>query len=160
MIKAEVLRDFRPNVRYQDGMDITLQSVQYAIKECADKMGIPVSFYDDQVKSSGLFHSTTEDCVVLYHPDHADDYFKFCIRVRHQGVYAFVSVNDFGQSKQMNKEAAAGFGAEDRKGKSLSYKIGSKVTERILTAGRNKQKMEEEEFYYQCIFDIFDELIS
>lgn len=160
MIKADDLRDFRPDVRYKDGADITLQSVQIAIKSCADEMGIPIEFYTDQVKSGGLFNSSVEDCIVLHHPEHANDYFKFCIRVRYQGTFAIVSVNDFGQSKQIKKATQAEFGAEDRKGKSLSYKVGSKLTEMVLTAGRDKQKKEAEEFYYQCIFDIFDELIS
>lgn len=160
MIKADNLREFRPTVRYQDGADITLKSVQYAIEERANEMGISVAFYDDQVKSGGILSSSLEDCVVLYNPEHENEYFKFCIRVRHQGTYAFVSINDFGQSKQLNKAARAEFGAEDRKGKGLSYKISSKVTEAILNAGKNIQKKEEEENYYQCIFDIFDMLIS
>ena len=160
MIKADELRELRPDVRYKDGRDITLQSVQAAISNCAQEMGIPVAFYDEQVKAGGLFSSSTEDCIVLYHPEHLNDYFKFCIRVRHQGTYAFVSVNDFGKSKQLNKAAAVEFGAEDRKGKSLSYKLGSKAVEMIMTAGKNKQKKEEEEFYYQCVCDIFDDLIS
>lgn len=51
MIKADELREFRPVVRYRDGNQITLQTVQEAIKDCAQGMGIPVAFYTDQVKS-------------------------------------------------------------------------------------------------------------
>ena len=106
MIKADTLREFRPSVRYKDGSGITLQTVQEAIKDCAQGMGIPVAFYSDQVKSGGLFNSSVEDCIVMYHPEHQNDYFKFCIRVGRQGTYAFVSVNDFGQSKQMPWDSA------------------------------------------------------
>lgn len=160
MIKDAELREFRPTVRYQNGEGITLQTVQEAIKDCAMKMGIPVAFMNDQVKSGGLFNSSTEDCIVMYHPEHERDYFRFCIRVKRQGVYAFVSINDFGQSKQMNKANTAEFMKQDRAGKDMSYKIGSMIGQGLRTLGSSKQKLEEENNYYQCIFDIFDEIVS
>ncbi len=160
MIKADELREFRPQVRYQNGEGITLGTVQDAIKDCADKMGIPVAFTNDQVKSGGLFNSSVEDCIVMYHPEHERDYFRFCIRVKHQGVYAFVSINDFGQSKQMNKAAYAENYKADRQGKDMSYKIGSMIGQGIMTLGKSKAKLEEEQMYYQCVFDIFDEIVS
>lgn len=160
MIKADELREFRPVVRYRDGKNITLQIVQDAIEDCAQGMGIPVAFYADQVKSGGMFNKTVEDCIVLYHPAHQYDYFKICVRVSHQGSYAFVSAMDFGTSKQMNKACQVKACKEDRKGKSMSYKVGSLIGQGIITIGRNKTKLEEEQNYYACIIDIFDEIVS
>lgn len=160
MIKDTELREFRPTVRYQGGEGITLQTVQEAIADCAEKFGIPVAFASDQVKSGGLFNSSLEDCIVMYHPEHERDYFKFCIRVRKQGIYAFVSINDFGQSKQMKKANTAEFMKEDRAGKDMSYKIGSLIGQGLRTIGSSKMKLEQENNYYQCIFDIFDEIVS
>lgn len=160
MIKADELREFRPQVRYQNGEGITLSTVQEAIKDCAMKMGIPVAFRGDQVKSGGFFNSSVEDCLVMYHPEHEKDYFKFCIRVKHQGMYAFVMINDFGQSKQMKKANTAEFMKQDRKGQSMSYKVGSMIGQGLRTLGKSSQKLEEENMYYQCVFDIFDEIVS
>lgn len=160
MIKADTLREFRPSVCYKDGSGITLQTVREAITDYAQSMGIPVAFYNEQVKSGGLFNSSVENCIVMYHPEHQNDYFKFCIRVEHQGAYTFVSVNDFGQSKQMAKADHAEFAKQDRKGKSMSYKVGSMMVSSIVNIGKSKQKLEEEQMYYQCVFDIFDEIIS
>lgn len=112
---------------------------------------IPVAFASDQVKSGGLFNSSVEDCIVMYHPEHERDYFKFCIRVRKQGIYAFVSINDFGQSKQMKKANTAEFMKEDRAGKDMSYKIGSLIGQGLRTIGSSKMKLEQENNYYQCI---------
>lgn len=84
MIKDTELREFRPTVRYQGGEGITLQTVQEAIADCAEKFGIPVAFASDQVKSGGLFNSSVEDCIVMYHPEHERDYFKFCIRLENK----------------------------------------------------------------------------
>lgn len=160
MIKADYLREFRPTIRYNDGYDITLQIVQEALEDSAQKKGVPVAFYNDQIKSGGLFNSSVEDCIVMYHPEHKNDYFKFCIRVTVQGSYAFISVNDFGQSKQMSKAGYAENYKADRQGKSMSYKIGSMVGQSIMTIGKSKHKLEEEQMYYECISDIFDEVIS
>ena len=44
MIKIDELREFRPQVRYQNGNGITLITVQDAIKDCAMNMGIPIAF--------------------------------------------------------------------------------------------------------------------
>jgi hypothetical protein len=160
MIKADDLREFRPTVRYKDGSGLTLRAVQDAIQDCAQGMGIPVAFYTEQVKSGGVFNKTVEDCIVMYHPKHQNDYFKFCIRVSKQGNYAFVAVNDFGQSKQMKKAGRADAYKEDRKGQSMSYKVGSMIGQGITTLGKSKQKLEQEQNYYQCVFDIFDDIVS
>ena len=76
-----------------------IDSIQAAISEKAEEFGIPVAFYPDDVgKDSFLnFNIADEPCLVMYHPDHKDDYFKFCIRISRSGAYTFVSVNDFGQ---------------------------------------------------------------
>ena len=160
MIKIDELREFRPTCRFEDGANVSLEAVKNALSVEAEKRGVPVAFYTDQVKSGGLFNKQIEDCIVMYHPEHQNDYFKFCIRVGRQGSYAFVSVNDFGQSKQMAKANRAEFAKEDRKGKTMSYKVGSMLSEGIMNIGKSKQKLEEEQMYYQCVFDIFDEIIA
>lgn len=160
MIKIDELREFRQQVRYQNGEGITLMTVQEAIKDCARKMAIPVAFRGDQVKSGGLFNSSVEDCLVMYHPEHERDYFKFCIRVKRQGVYAFVLINDFGQSSQMNKAGRAEAYKAERAGKGMSYKISSLIGQGLSTIGKSKSKLEEEQMYYQCVFSILDEIVS
>lgn len=160
MIKIDELREFRPIVRYRDGSTITLQTVQDAIMDCAQNAGIAVAFYADQVKSGGMFNKNIEDCIVLYHPEHQNDYFKICIRVSHQGNYAFVSAMDFGTSKQMKKAGQAEAYRENRKGQSMSYKIGSIIGQSVTGLGKSKSKLDEEQNYYSCIIDIFDEIVS
>jgi len=60
----------------------------------------------------------------------------------------------------MNKANTAEFMKNDRKGKDMSYKVGSMIGQGIRSLGGNKQKLEDENNYYQCIFDIFDEIVS
>lgn len=166
MIKADDLREFRPQVRYQNGESITLTTVQDAIKDCAMRMGIPVAFTSDQVKSGGLFNSNIDDCLVMYHPEHERDYFRFCIRIRRQGSYAFVDIHEFGTSKQMNKAYRSELAKESVKGyfkAGNEYDTGKMIGQAIGGAlgsiGKSKAKLEEEQMYYQCVFDIFDEIV-
>lgn len=160
MIKADELQECRPQVRCKNGEEITLSKVQDAIMSSAQQKGIPVEFRKDQVKSGGLFNSSVEDCVVMFHPDHERDYLNFCIRVKHQGTYAFVIINDFGQSKQLGMINFAEDSKADRRGKSMSYKVGSMIAQGILTIGKNTEKAENEQNYYNCVADIFDETFS
>ena len=160
MIKIDELREFRPDVYYKDGTDVTLQSVQAAIMRYAQDRGIPIAAYTDQVKSGNILNKSIEDCIVLYHPEHRSDYFKFCVRVKHQGNYAFVSIMDFGTSKQMKKAGQTEAYKESRQGQSLSFKIGSLIGQGLVSIGKSKTKLEEEQNYYTCITDIFDEIIA
>lgn len=163
MIKSDSLGEFRPQIRYKDGANVTLATVQAAIKDAAMQRGIPVAFKSDQVKSGGLFNSSTEDCVVLYHPEHEKDYFNFCIRVSHQGNYAFVSINDCGHSKLRGNAAARDDVKEKLKGGSGGEKVGALVGYGIgylISGGADKVKLEQENQYYQCLEEIFDEIVS
>ncbi len=160
MLKADQLREFRPTYRYQNGDDINLQTIQVALKDTAQKYGIPVSFSSDKVKSGGLFNSEVEDCLVLYHPEHPSDYFRFAIRVKRQGVMAFVTVNDYGNSSQMAKYARSEANKEARKGQSLSFKLGNAVSSGLMNMGKNRSKLEQEQMYYDALIAIFDEMIS
>lgn len=160
MIKIDELREFRPKYRYADGAEITLGSIRGALTAEAEKIGLPLAFYADDVKSGGIFNKTIENCLVMYHPEHRRDYYLFCIRVQREGNMTFVAVNDFGESKQMDKFARAEFAKEDRAGKSTSYKIGSMLGSVIANSGRNKQKLEAEQNYYDSIQYLLDQVIA
>lgn len=159
MVKADSLQEFRPTVRYKDGSSVSLMKIRDMIKASMEEIGAPVALMIDKVKF-GFFNPSYEDCIVMYHPEHEYDYFNFCIRVTRQGSYAFVSVEEFGQSDQMDKAEQVEFARQDRKGKNLGYKIGSVIGSGIAGYGRNKQKLEAEMQYYQCVFDVFDEVIA
>lgn len=163
MIKEKDLREMRPQVRYKDGQSITLQAVQNAIRDCAQANGIPVAFKADQIKYGGLIGGSVVDCIVLYHPEHEKDYFNLAIQVKHQGNYAFISVNDFGTSKLLGNEGSHEFLMDTLKHGSGSEKVGALVgagIRRMVKGGRNTQKLEEEQNWYNMVSDIFDEIIA
>lgn len=162
MIKEKDLREMRPNVRYQNGEAITLQTLQNALQDAANAHGIAVAFYADEVKYGGFIGGGTEPCLVLYHPEHEKDYFKVCIRVKKQGNYAFVSVNDFGVSTQLGNAGSKEFLKDTMKNGSGAEKVGALVgagLRMMFKGGANKQKLEEEQMWYAIVEDMFDEIV-
>lgn len=158
MIKIDELTEFRSPVRYQNGDNVTLMAILQAIEDYTKDKKIPAAFRNDQVKLGGLFMSSYEGCLVMYHPEHERDYIKFCIRVKHQGTYAFISIDFFGQSSQMKKAGLAEAYKENRVGRQMSYKVGSLIGQGLRTMGRSRAKLEEEEMYYHRVFDAFDDI--
>lgn len=124
------------------------------------KNGIPVAFYADQIKSGGMFNKKIEDCLVMHHPEHKNDYLLFCIRVQQEGDLAFAAMNDFGSGKQMDQFARAEYAKQDRHGKAMHYKTGSMIGSGIRNIGKSKQKLEAEQNYYDASRHIPDRVIS
>ena len=75
-------------------------------------------------------------------------------------VAPFVTVNVFGTSKQLKKDARAAWAKEDRKGKSMSYQIGSMIGQGIANMGRSKQKLEAETRYYSLLQDLIERTLA
>lgn len=164
MIKLENLYDFCQPVRCKDGEGITLNLLQNILANKAAEFGLPVAFKYDQVKSGGLFKSSVEDCLVLYHPEHEKDYYNFCIRASHQGIYAFVNVSIFGTSKLSgNADSHAYLMDTLKNGRSNAEKVGALIgagARRLIKGGRNSLKLEQEQQYYACMSDLFAETIA
>lgn len=157
MIKEKELQQGR-QIRFKNGDGVTLGAVQEKLADMADQNAMPVAFRDDQIKFGGLIGGSVEDCVILYHPQHQKDYYNFVIRVKRQGNYAFLNVNQIGVSKMGGKVYGAEAAKAARKGQSMSFKVGSMIGSAIVSAGKSRSKLEEEENWYTIIGDILDEI--
>ena len=163
MIKEKELREMRPQVRYRNGKDITLEVIKEALKNAADDAGVPVGFREDVVLTGGLLSGTGENCLVLFHPEHPKDYFNICVRVKYQGNYAFVTVNDFGVSRLLGNKGSHDYLMETLKHGKNSERVGALIgsgMRRLVRGAHNNQKLEEEQMWYTIISDIFDDIVS
>ena len=157
MLKEKNLVEARDQLRIQDGTGVTLSTIQDALKDCANRHGVPLAFENDQAKFGGLIGGATYDCLGAYHPDHKKDYFNFVVIVKYQGNYAFVQTfmtagADFkGSFKRMVSDP-------DLTG-AVGQLLGSGV-KALFSLGRNKQKLEEERNWYAMANDIFDETFA
>ena len=138
-----------PQVRFPDGNNVNLMTVREAIQNEADENGIPVAFRGDTLKSGGLFNKQVEDILVMYNPEHANDYLQFVIRVQHMGKYAFMHVYNMGGSKNYkNANNAAAGGATG-----TIAAIGGLL-------GGGKAKLQAEEQYYTILADVLANCIG
>ena len=154
MIKADELEQSRPTVRV-DSAKITLQVIQRAVKDVAQRDGIPVAFRRDEVKSGGFLNSSVEDCLVVYHPEHEKDYYGYCFRLSKQGRFTFISVDFCGKSKQIRSARSLEYRKNQEHGLSLTESLLESVHSSV-----NKHKLEQEQMYYVCMDAILDELLE
>lgn len=163
MIKEKDLQEIR---RYKDRQDISLQTIQNALGGVAQQSSIPIAFYIEQLKGNG-FLSGTENCLVLYHPEHQKDYFSIAIRVKDQEVSAgILGVSKLMKSEAVRKQvnAVAKEGINYRGYNPLQNAVAGASFVAAGVAGvrhlANKGKLEEEQQWYTSICGIFDEIFS
>lgn len=151
-------------MRYMNGNDITLKAIQSALYSSAEEYGVPIAFSYDET-SSGLFGDNVP-CLVLYHPDHQRDYFKFCIQRITQGKIAMVYVYTFGRSDQLSRDALSGQSSGfvgallSKSAYNIGASVGHALVKGISNLGRNANKVEAEKSWYGAMEGIFDECIS
>ena len=131
--------EWMPQVRWPNGDNVNLVTVREAIQNQADENGIPVAFSEDQLKVGGLLSSTREDILIMYNPQHANDYLRFAIRITHQGKYAFMHVYNLGGSKNFRDDNMAA--------------SGNTVMKVVNFIGGHNQKIQAEENYYTILRD-------
>lgn len=163
MIKEKDLQELMPTIRYSNGSAVTYQSIRERLKEKATQNGIEMAFRNDEVKYGGLIGGGTEPCLVLYHPKHEKDYFNLCIRIKRQGNYAFVRVEEFGKSVQLGNASSKEFVKDTMKNGDTGDKVAALLgagVRKMIHGGANKQKLEEEQTWYVVVADIIKEIFS
>ena len=138
-----------PQVRFPNGENVNLMTVREAIQNEADANGIPVAFREDQLKSGGLFNKQVEDILVMYNPEHANDYLQFVIRIQHMGKYAFMHVFNMGGSKNYGMFNDAEEGGL----------LGTIASIKKVVGGGNA-KLQAEEQYYTILKDVLANCIG
>ena len=167
MIKSKELRQYQPTVRYADGRGINLAVVQNALMEQAVKYQITVQFYNDQVKEGGLLNSDSTDCIVMFHPEHRNDYIKYVISIKRQGTMAFVAVDNYGISKNIAKLSAGSSALSDLKTSVFSKDpnesaaaLGRALANGLKGLGGKKSKKEDEKMWYSAMSEIISNVIG
>ena len=159
MLKADQLTEYQ-SYRAPNGAGISLRYINEGMLNLSRQYQIPLAVTYEQIKYGGVFSSQTEECLLFYHPSHTNDYLGFCVTLRKQGTMAFITLSTYGVSKQLKISGLKERGIQQRKGQSLSYKIGNKLAEKIQTRGAKSLALGEENEYYNAVFSIFEELLN
>lgn len=166
MISEKVLSEPFKESRFRDGETVSFEALQDIIQTQANEMGFPVAFEKETLKIGSFLNSSTEDCLIVYHPDHKDDYEKYLIRIRYQGKMAVCYLHGYGVSKLMGGEAARSAAIEKAKEKygfggeygSASFYINA--FNNVVGGAARKQKIEEEKTWYGVIGNIMSNIFD
>lgn len=135
---------------FQVGRACSLIEARGIMLELAQANEVAIELAEDTVKTKGFFNSQEIPCLVISHPDHKNDYYKIVVLIGSDSIM----VASTGVSKQMKKFNIAETNKQLRKGKSMSYKVGNIVASSLFSIGKSKDKMAEENEYYNMIFGI------
>lgn len=147
MLKEKQLND--DLMQFKTNAPLTISEAKSRIEKITSENNIPALVEVDSIKVGGLFNSQVLDCLVIKHPEHMRDYYHIVVVIG-TGI---VMVASTGNSKQMKKFATAEALKADRKGKSLSYKIGNAAVGSLFLLGKSKNKLEMEQNYYDTILE-------
>lgn len=164
MIREKDLREFRPRVRYEDrDGSVTLQDLQNSLEEYFQNACIPIAFRNDVIKFGGPIGGFTQDCLVIYHPDHEKDYYSIAAHIKRQGIYTFVTLNDFGASRLLGNQGSAEFLKETLANGDGAEKVGALIgagIRRLVKGGVDRRKLEDEQDWYSFLTEAFDEIVA
>ena len=150
MLKEKQLNDDLTSYKCSNNI-YTAEEAVNMIEQVAAQNEIPLNIVKDTLKIGGLFKSREAECLVLSHPGHERDYYKIVVM---SGVNNDIMMATTGMSKQMKKFAIAESEKAERRGKSMSYKIGHMVGTSIWLLGKSKNKLEAEQDYYDAVVQV------
>lgn len=146
-----------------DGAEITLDYFETIIGEDAAEKSIPVAFERDQVKLGSFIGGSLENCLIVYHPEHRQDYLFFVLRLKQMGSDAYIYINKAGNSKMLNKVVAAQArqeAREERRGMPIKERIGTAVIDGLIYGfsgiGASESLYETENLWYEAIAGIIN----
>ena len=123
------------------GDTVTFKAIKREINKVAKAYGVPVAFAFDEIVFETCGNIVVEDCLVVYNPKHANDYYKIVFRIRRDGDIAYISKSEYGISKRMN--CAYAFWSDDKDASSVSIN------------GIYDEEFHTEKNYYQALKVIF-----
>lgn len=147
MLKEKQLND--DLMKFKTNASLEISEAKSRIEKITSENSIPAVVEVDSIKVGGFLNSQVLDCLVIKHPEHMRDYYHVVV-VLGAGVAMVAST---GNSKQMKKFATAEALKTNRKGKSLSYKIGNAAVGSLFLLGKSKNKLEQEQNYYDTILE-------
>ena len=105
-VQGKNLEEYSDSIRYADGENATLEDAVAYIEGKAKEYNIELVCEKGFAEYGNIFLFNKMDvpCIVLRHPSHSSDYFKFCVTRKEMGNAAIFQVFTTGYSRRMNKE--------------------------------------------------------
>lgn len=160
MYKAKDLEDLTQAIRIASSSAITLDGIRQVFVGIAEENSTPYTFKSEEVKYGGLLNSAIAPALLITHPDHPHDYYGILVALKDAPGITIAHIYSVGKSKQMKKFALSEMGKKQRKGQSLSYKIGNLAVQGLMTIGKSKDKLAAEQAWYDAVMAILDSVFE
>ena len=149
MYNREELLNIRKSFRLLGPEGMSIEILEAHAAEFSEKFGVALAWEAGQIDNGGA----TQDCLVLYNPDHKDDYYKIVVDFEVPGMLAALSASITGESANGITRAGA-----------VALMQGGKMALANLAGGATETGAPEdcaaEKDYYAAMYDIVNALIG
>jgi len=149
MYNREELLNIRKSFRLLGPEGMSIEILEAHAAEFSEKFGVALAWETDQIDNGG----TMQDCLVLFNPDHKDDYYKIVVDFEVPGMLAALSASVTGESANGINRAGA-----------VALMQGGKMALANLAGGATETGAPEdcavEKDYYAAMYDIVNALIG
>ena len=144
MIDISELKEIHPVVCYSPkGDTVTFEAIKSLINKTAKEHGIPIAFDYDEVSSGDVDSVIIEDSLVVFHPNHRNDFYNIVFRIRREDDKAFIIKSEYGKSALLEKAYNLIDANED-----VENKVSGEATP-------DMNLLEAEKMYYRSLMAIF-----
>jgi len=103
MVDAAKLHEIHPIHCYSPkGDTVSFKAIRNLLEKTAKDFGVPIAFCLEEITSEDRGSLVIEDCLVVYHPKHRQDYYSVIFRIRRERESAFIQKNVYGRSLRFN----------------------------------------------------------
>lgn len=149
MYNREELLNIRKSFRLLGPEGMSIEILEAHAAEFSEKFGVALAWETDQIDNDGAM----QDCLVLFNPDHKDDYYKIVVDFEVPGMLAALSASVTGESANGINRAGA-----------VALMQGGKMALANLAGGATETGAPEdcaaEKDYYAAMYDIVNALIG
>ena len=108
MVEYKKLMDIEETKRIVVPNDTELSELRAKCCSLAQENGIYLEVTEDVVSSGGLFRAKNDPCLILNHPEHPNDYDRFCCMVTTDETRKYIELYKLGSSRLAEKLKSQG----------------------------------------------------
>ena len=134
MLKMKDFQDFMQGVMHKSYADLSMVDLQMHLTPKLQEYDLPVKFETDEVKSGGLFSTSSLPCLVIINSEHKSNYYYIVIVLSKQGAVGVLNFYLTGYSKNATK---------------LEFSEG--MAKNRIRIPVNQHKIQDEQNYYNIL---------
>ena len=153
MLKRDDLLSIRTAYQLIDEKGMSIAVLEDSLKGLAGTYEVPLSWERDQIENASGAKEAVQDCLVLFHPDHKDDYYRVVVEFEAPTKLAVLTASIVGSSE--NGVLLSGATALIQGGKMALANF-----EGLETGAADEEAYNAELDYYSDLYAVINALIG